>query len=387
MAKPISMLIFCQNIINEKFNSGIQRYSRNLIKSLMTANINLVPVIRNDKGNLEVLSMPGLETIAMFDGPPVDSWPKQIFLKNKNSLIKSATHMINPELTLSLSDNDLLGMINDVRAKGIKYISIFHDAIPAKIEMLNSVPGDKEKFIKFMEAISASDVVLSVSNSSKKDYDEIVGTYKNKDLKSISILLPHTIDPKNLPSPKVNNTKNINILCVSTFERRKNHLGLIDAFGQAKQTLSKYGYSLNLSIIASYESRDSWFMGRVYDAAAKNDVKILIGVEENILIQSYLDADFSIYPSFYEGFGFPVAESLRYNTPVICSDTSSMKELADSLNNCGIQTFNPHHPKTLRKHIINLATDPGKRNQMINEISTISLRSWDNYIKDILDQI
>lgn len=387
MIKPISILIFCQNIINEKFNSGIQRYSRNLIKYLMAANINLIPVIRNNNGILEVLDMSGLETIAMFNGPTIESWPKEIFLKNKNSLIDSATHMINPELTISLSDTDLLNMINDVRSKGIKYISIFHDAIPAKIEILNSVPGDKERFIKFMEAISASDVVLSVSNSSKKDYDEIVRTYKNKDLKSISILLPHTIDPNNLPEPKVNNTKNINILCVSTFERRKNHLGLINAYGQAKEALQKYGYSLNLSIIASYESRDSWLMNRVYAAAARHGVKILIGVEEDVLIQSYLDADFSIYPSFYEGFGFPVAESLRYNTPVICSDTSSMKELAESLNYMGIQTFNPDHPKTLRKHIVNLVMEPDRLKTMVAQISKINLRSWDDYVRDILSHI
>ena len=35
-----------------------------------------------------------------------------------------------------------------------------------------------------------------------------------------------------------------------------------------------------------------------------------------------------VFPSLYEGFGFPVLEAMHCGTPVICSNTSSLPELA-----------------------------------------------------------
>jgi len=35
-----------------------------------------------------------------------------------------------------------------------------------------------------------------------------------------------------------------------------------------------------------------------------------------------------VFPSLYEGFGFPILEAMHCNTPVICSNTSSLPELA-----------------------------------------------------------
>jgi len=35
-----------------------------------------------------------------------------------------------------------------------------------------------------------------------------------------------------------------------------------------------------------------------------------------------------VFPSLYEGFGFPVLEAQACGTPVVCSDTSSLPEVA-----------------------------------------------------------
>lgn len=42
----------------------------------------------------------------------------------------------------------------------------------------------------------------------------------------------------------------------------------------------------------------------------------------------YENAAAIIYPSLYEGFGFPVVEGMRYRTPVICHNKSSVSEIA-----------------------------------------------------------
>ena len=38
-------------------------------------------------------------------------------------------------------------------------------------------------------------------------------------------------------------------------------------------------------------------------------------------------ADLFVFPSLYEGFGLPILESLACQTPVICSDNSSLPEV------------------------------------------------------------
>ena len=49
-------------------------------------------------------------------------------------------------------------------------------------------------------------------------------------------------------------------------------------------------------------------------------------MSEEDLINYYQHASFFIYPSFYEGFGLPILESMHFNIPVITSNISSMTE-------------------------------------------------------------
>ena len=49
-------------------------------------------------------------------------------------------------------------------------------------------------------------------------------------------------------------------------------------------------------------------------------------VTDSRLCELYREATFSIYPSLYEGFGFPVLDSLMHGAPVLCSFNSSLKE-------------------------------------------------------------
>src|SRR5207244_13291392 len=51
-------------------------------------------------------------------------------------------------------------------------------------------------------------------------------------------------------------------------------------------------------------------------------------VSDTRLCELYRQAALSIYPSLYEGFGFPVLDSLRHNTPVLCGFHSSLAEFA-----------------------------------------------------------
>ncbi len=57
-------------------------------------------------------------------------------------------------------------------------------------------------------------------------------------------------------------------------------------------------------------------------------ISILQGVTDADLHHLYSNSMFTVYPSFYEGWGLPVAESLCFGKPCIASGSSSMLEIA-----------------------------------------------------------
>jgi len=50
--------------------------------------------------------------------------------------------------------------------------------------------------------------------------------------------------------------------------------------------------------------------------------------DDEVMARHYRHARALIYPSQWEGFGLPVLEAMRYGCPVLCSDTSSLPEVA-----------------------------------------------------------
>lgn len=121
------------------------------------------------------------------------------------------------------------------------------------------------------------------------------------------------------------------ILCVGTIEARKNHMLLYYGYKLAAQrniTLPK------LVIVG----RRGWKTDDFYEFATKdpiieNSFIFLESATDEELSWLYEKAILSVYPSFYEGWGLPIAESIMHGLPCISSNTSSMPEIAGSIIN------------------------------------------------------
>jgi glycosyltransferase involved in cell wall biosynthesis len=72
-------------------------------------------------------------------------------------------------------------------------------------------------------------------------------------------------------------------------------------------------------------------------------VRFLGAVSDARLCQLYQHAAWSIYPSLYEGFGFPVLDALRHGTPVLTSGNSSLREFQSP----GLHFFDPCEQSTV----------------------------------------
>ena len=104
----------------------------------------------------------------------------------------------------------------------------------------------------------------------------------------------------------------------------KNHVRLIEAFNRFKsQTKSDWLLALGGS---------DWHGAEAIYAAAKSspfaaDIRFLGFVSDTALPELYHATDVFIYPSLFEGFGFPPIEAMASGVPVISSTRGSLREV------------------------------------------------------------
>ena len=105
------------------------------------------------------------------------------------------------------------------------------------------------------------------------------------------------------------------ILSVGTQEPRKNLKRLIKAFTKLQTKHPK----LTLAIAGKF--------GWGETTKKVKGVKLLGFVPDEDLVNLYSSAKVFVYPSLYEGFGFPILEAFKCGCPVITSNRSSLPEL------------------------------------------------------------
>lgn len=116
------------------------------------------------------------------------------------------------------------------------------------------------------------------------------------------------------------------ILSVGTLQPRKNYERLIQAFSQLRATTEDRPYHL---VVAGGKG---WLYESIFDYVRE------LGLEEEVLFAGFVAdedlpalynlADLFAFPSLYEGFGLPALEAMACGTPVVCSDASSLPEVA-----------------------------------------------------------
>lgn len=114
------------------------------------------------------------------------------------------------------------------------------------------------------------------------------------------------------------------ILAVGTLQPRKNLARLIDAY----VLLREQGLSHTLYIAGASGWLYSDIFRTIEDLGLQPFVKFLGYVRDEDLPTLYSLADVFVYPSLYEGFGLPILEAMGCGTPVVCSDVSSIPEVA-----------------------------------------------------------
>jgi glycosyltransferase involved in cell wall biosynthesis len=95
----------------------------------------------------------------------------------------------------------------------------------------------------------------------------------------------------------------------------------------------------------------------------------------------YEGARAMLLPSLFEGFGMPVLEAMWCGCPVVCSDTTSLPEVAGD----AALTADPRSPEALADALQRVLTDEGLRQDLIARgLARAAQFSWERFTLDVI---
>jgi glycosyltransferase involved in cell wall biosynthesis len=214
--------------------------------------------------------------------------------------------------------------------------------------------------------------IITVSNYSKKDIIKYL-----KINPQIVKVIYEGIDSK-FKIKKITPAKNKFILAFGGHEVRKNCLRTIDAFVDFSQNNPDYF----LVLCGMRDDYKILIEKYITSKNIQNKVTLLSYVSDAELVSLYNAADILLYPSLYEGFGFPVLESMACGTPVISSNTTSIPEITED----AALLIDPSSVKEISNALIKITTDKSLRKTLLEKSKQRVLEfSWLKTAKETKD--
>jgi len=176
-------------------------------------------------------------------------------------------------------------------------------------------------------ALRAASHVIAISQATRRDLQAFYHLPPRK-----VTTIPLAADPSFHPQPpaeieRVRRKYGLPeryLLYLGINKPHKNLVRLIDALSRLTFDVSRF----TLIIAGAWDPRYPEPQQRAEALGLDNAIRFLGPVPEADLPALYSGATLFVFPSLYEGFGLPVLEAMACGTPVICSNTSSLPEVA-----------------------------------------------------------
>lgn len=248
-------------------------------------------------------------------------------------------------LGLDWDQKDFAYLYEQKRNLGFKVLLFCYDLIPVKLPHL-CVGDVSALFARYFSNVAwCADEILCISECSKKDLQSLLSELGTP-VPSLSVVklgcqLP-TVISENIASDVKQVLDQKYILFVSTIERRKNHETLYRAYTRLIDQGEKH-----LPLLV-FVGMPGWGVSDLIsdihlDPRTKDLIVILSEVADADLVRLYKKTLFTVYPSLYEGWGLPVAESLAAGKFCLASNAASIpeagEEYAEYIDPWDVQTW------------------------------------------------
>jgi len=257
----------------------------------------------------------------------------------------------------------------------VRSVAIFHDAAVLQLSMLDS--RAKAKFEKYILSLAQFDLVVCVSEASHDDLRQLWSELGASPTETVVETLP--IEPIAQSPNRASKDAQPLVLCVGSFERRKNHVTLL----RAANAVWESGLEFELELIG----RSTGAFGRKVTAELRKlrrsarPVRWLKQVNDDVLQRAYQACRFSVYPSLMEGFGLPIGESLIHGKPCICGGNGALGEVA---RGGGCLVVDQTKAESLADAIKTLLVDRELYSRLCHEARARKFRSWPDYIGNLV---
>jgi len=253
------------------------------------------------------------------------------------------------------ADLFILPNINFWRDSGAKKIIVAHDlSFLINPKFFNWQDRLWHRMIAPKKLYAEADLIVAVSENTKRDLINICGVSEEK----IRVVYPGI----NVSAAELTNKKGNYILYLANLEPRKNIIGLIEAYEKVPTDLELW--------IAGSGKYKPVVKRRIARSPKKDKIKLTGYVAEGEKARLIAESQLFVYPSFYEGFGFPPLEAQLLGVPVVASLTSSMSEVLGS----SALLVNPYDTNEIARAVGAVLSDASLREDLVN-------RGWENVKK------
>jgi glycosyltransferase involved in cell wall biosynthesis len=214
-------------------------------------------------------------------------------------------------------------------ASRLPKVVTIHDL--AFLEYPDQYPALQRRYLERMTRMSTqrADRVIAVSNYTAQDVSVRLGVPESR-----VIAVPNGVTEEFRPWQateelmqfrRANQLPDEFLLFLGTLQPRKNLTGLIQAYAQLAPAERIPPYAVG---------GEGWMYQAIFDEVRRfgleDDVRFPGYAASDTLPLWYSAATAFVYPSFYEGFGLPVLESMACGTPVVTSNRTSLPEVVGS---------------------------------------------------------
>jgi glycosyltransferase involved in cell wall biosynthesis len=207
-------------------------------------------------------------------------------------------------------------------------IYLVHDVIAIEFPEF-TIDGIAQRQLKSLIGIAANNsTIIAISEVVKSKIESI---YSSLSIKKPNIYVnKNGVDDKFLFRSNTISTKRNQFIFVSTLEPRKNHILLLNVW---KKFINENNIFLNGIPKLIFIGRRGWSNQILFDMLDKNSALREHVIEKNNasdeeMISEIQASKACLFPSFDEGWGLPIVESLALGTPVICSNIEVFHETA-----------------------------------------------------------
>jgi len=234
---------------------------------------------------------------------------------------------------------------------------MIHEKFPDKFAEFDKTSKNKKILV------NKASKIIAISESTKKD---LIDIYDVNPSKIEVVYLANSLQLNSETYIKIKLPKKY-ILFVGARDGYKNFMNFLSSVTEILKS------DTNLHLVCAgggkFNDQENLF---IYQNNLENQL-LQFNIDDKTLSYLYSNAKAFVFPSLYEGFGIPVLEAFACGCPLICSNTSSLSEIASD----AAVYFDPLDEKSIETAVLGILKGQELRATMIEKgYKRLKFFSW-----------